>query len=204
MGELLHSRGDLLASQVKRLIPADGFPLVLAAFPHALHGMQHMARAVQCLNLAQALQAHTALVQRSIGIALDLHHFAILGVHANRTAIRATVTCGFMHHTLNRLRGKRLVGVLEQLHGFRGRQSRTHRGSNLREAATGHVRCRHVLSYHLVLVRLEIVSPTPWQRVRFWPVPSPSPLQSNHLSKPARRCVPTCQGRSSAEAVENC
>ena len=84
-----------------------------------------MARAVQCLNLAQALQAHTALVQRSIGIALDLHHFAILGVHANRTAIRATVTCGFMHHTLNRLRGKRLVGVLEQLHGFRGRQSRT-------------------------------------------------------------------------------
>ena len=40
----------------------DGLPLVRAAFAHALHGVQHVARAVDQVQLVQALRAQGALL----------------------------------------------------------------------------------------------------------------------------------------------
>ncbi len=133
---LLHGRGDLLAGQVNGLVPADGLPLVLAALADALHGVQHVAGAVDGLNLGQALQAHAALVQGAVRVSFDLHDAAVLGVHAHRAAVGAAMAGGLVHHALHGSGGEGLIGRFEQRDRAGGRKGRARGRCGLHEAAS--------------------------------------------------------------------
>ena len=83
--ELLLGRQDLAGDLVKRLVPADGLPLVLAAvLPRALQRMQDAVGRIDDFRQVEAADAQTALVERVLRIALDLDEPPlVVGVHEN-------------------------------------------------------------------------------------------------------------------------
>ena len=143
---LLDGGGDLRAGEVDGLFPADRLPLVLAALPHALHGVQHVARAVERLDLRQALEADAALVEGAVGVALDLHDDAVFGVHDDRAGVGAAVAGGLVAHPLDGLVGEGGRRLVEQRRR-RGGKRRADGGRCLEKAAPGDVGAGHNLPF---------------------------------------------------------
>ena len=147
----MHTGAPRASCQVERLVPADGLPLVRAAFAHALHGVQHVARAVDQVQLVQALRAQRALAERAVLVALDLHCHAVLGVHPARAVVVAVVAHGVVLDALHARLGERLVGLGQGAVGGKpDRSGRACQRRKLGEAAARHGCARRpLLVFHV-------------------------------------------------------
>ena len=119
-GELLRvggaDLGQALGQQGESLLPADGLEFSAAALRARLaqQGACEARRRILLHDAAGALGADHALVQRMLGIAVDVADLAVHQVHADAAAAGAHVARGLLH-LAHRLRGG--------LHGCRGNLS---------------------------------------------------------------------------------
>ena len=198
---LFDSRCNLLARKVGGLVPGNRLPLVLAPIAHPLHGMQHMARAVDRLNLGEALQAHTALVERAVGVSFNLHHHTVLGVHANGAAVGTAMARRLVLLALGGTVGKGLINLVEQDRRASDAQSRRSGRGGFHEATPRDRHIRHRFSSRFLSSGHLPSSKRPSRAAIASQAHSPSLSPSIPYPIPGRRSVPACPRNSSAAAA---
>ena len=86
---LVDVRVDPVSDGIKRFLPGNALPLVLAALAGALQRVLGALLVVHALHQVQAAHAQAAVRARIQGVALDLLKLAVLGVHQNAARVVA-------------------------------------------------------------------------------------------------------------------